>query len=76
MIRHISPAEVDRKRFDRQLTAMIKARDEGLIGGIGLSSIEPEYPRIALGRTEIMNVQNAYNLVDRTSRPVRGHPAI
>ena len=31
--------EVDRELFDRQLSTMIKARDEGLIDGIGLSSI-------------------------------------
>jgi aryl-alcohol dehydrogenase-like predicted oxidoreductase len=49
---------------------MIKARDEGLIGGIGLSSITPEHLRIALDRTSIVCVQNAYNLVDRTSQPV------
>ncbi|MDV3131713.1 oxidoreductase [Mycobacterium sp. 29Ha] len=61
---------VDRELFDRQLTAMIKVRDEGLIGGIGLSSIGPEHLRIALDRTEIVTVQNAYNLVDRTSQPV------
>lgn len=65
-----SAAQVDRELFDRQLTAMIKARDEGLIGGIGLSSIVPEHLRIALDRTEIVTVQNAYNLVDRTSAPV------
>ena len=63
-------AAVDRELFDRQLTAMIAARDEGLIGGIGLSSIGPEHLRIALDRTEIVTVQNAYNLVDRTSQPV------
>jgi aryl-alcohol dehydrogenase-like predicted oxidoreductase len=56
--------------FDRQLTAMITARDEGLIAGIGLSSISLEHLRIALQRTEIVTVQNAYNLVDRTSQPV------
>jgi aryl-alcohol dehydrogenase-like predicted oxidoreductase len=61
---------VDRDLFDRQLAAMIAARDEGLIGGIGLSSITLEHLRIALGRTEIVTVQNAYNLVDRTSQPV------
>lgn len=65
-----SPAKVNRELFDRQLTTMIKARDEGLIGGIGLSSVVPEHLRIALGRTEIVCVQNAYNLVDRTSQPV------
>src|SRR3954447_14017388 len=34
---------VDRNRFDRQLSAMIKARDEGLIAGIGLSGISLEH---------------------------------
>ena len=65
-----APANVDRKLFDRQLDTMIKARDEGLIGGIGLSSIVIEHLQIALDRTEIVCVQNAYNLVDRTSQPV------
>ena len=65
-----SAGPVDRELFDRQLSTMIKARDEGLIGGIGLSSIVPEHMRIALDRTEIVTVQNAYNLVDRTSQPV------
>jgi aryl-alcohol dehydrogenase-like predicted oxidoreductase len=65
-----SVGDVDRELFDRQLTAMIAARDEGLIGGIGLSSIGLDHLRIALDRTEIVTVQNAYNLVDRTSQPV------
>ncbi len=65
-----SVGPVDRELFDRQLTAMIKARDEGLIAGIGLSSIGLEHLKIALDRTEIVCVQNAYNLVDRTSQPV------
>jgi len=61
---------VNHDRFDRQLSAMIKARDEGLIAGIGLSGISLDHLRIALDRTEIVCVQNAYNLVDRTSQPV------
>jgi aryl-alcohol dehydrogenase-like predicted oxidoreductase len=65
-----APASVNRELFDRQLSAMITARDEGLIGGIGLSSISIEHLQIALDRTEIVCVQNAYNLVDRTSQPV------
>jgi pyridoxine 4-dehydrogenase len=65
-----SPGEVDHELFDRQLSAMIKARDEGLIAGIGLSSISLEHLQIALDRTEIVCVQNAYNLIDRTSQPV------
>lgn len=66
-----APAEVeDRDLFDRQLDAMVKARDEGLIGGIGLSNISGDHLRIALDRTEIVCVQNSYNLADRTSQPV------
>lgn len=65
-----APGEVDRELFDRQLTTMIAARDEGLIGGIGLSSISLEHLEIALQRTDIACVQNAYNLLDRSSQPV------
>jgi aryl-alcohol dehydrogenase-like predicted oxidoreductase len=64
------PGRLNPELFDRQLTAMIKARDDGLIAGIGLSNITVEHLRIALQRTEIVCVQNAYNLVDRTSQPV------
>ena len=65
-----APADIDRELFDLQLTAMIAARDEGLIAGIGLSGISLEHLQIALDRTEIVTVQNAYNLLDRTSQPV------
>jgi aryl-alcohol dehydrogenase-like predicted oxidoreductase len=66
-----APAVVeDRGLFERQLATMVKARDEGLIAGIGLSSISLEHLQIALDRTEIVCVQNAYNLVDRTSQPL------
>ena len=64
------PGPVNRELFVRQLAAMIRARDEGLIAGIGLSNITLDHLRIALGRTDIACVQNAYNLVDRTSQPV------
>ncbi|OBG91840.1 oxidoreductase [Mycobacterium sp. E136] len=63
-------APLDRELFDRQLTTMIKARDEGLIGGIGLSSVGVDHLRIALDRTDIVCVQNAYNLLDRSSQDV------
>ena len=61
---------VDRDLFDRQLTAMIAARDEGLIAGIGLSGASVDHLRIALDRTQIVTVQNAYNVLDRSSQPV------
>lgn len=61
---------VDRELFLPQLDAMVAAREEGLIDGIGLSSVSAEHLRIALEHTEVVCVQNAYNLVDRTSQPV------
>ena len=56
--------------FDDQLSVMIQARDEGLIGGIGLSNINREHLLHALERTEIACVQNAFNLVHRESAVV------
>ena len=56
--------------FDDQLSVLIAARDEGLIGGIGLSSITREHLLHALGRADIVCVQNAFNLVDRSSAAV------
>ena len=64
------PGRVNPELFDRQLSAMIEARDEGLIAGIGLSNVTLEHLQIALARTDIACVQNAFNLVDRTSAPV------
>src|ERR1700761_1166890 len=57
-------------RFDELLSIMIAARDEGLIGGIGLSNITREHLLHALQRTEIACVQNAFSLVDRSAEPV------
>lgn len=56
--------------FDDQLSVMIDARDEGLIGGIGLSNINREHLLHALERTEIACVQNAFNLIHRDSAAV------
>ncbi|MDQ2882972.1 MAG: oxidoreductase [Actinomycetota bacterium] len=58
------------ERFDDQLTAMIQARDEGLIGGVGLSNVTRERLLRALERTDVACVQNPLNLVNRTSIPV------
>jgi pyridoxine 4-dehydrogenase len=58
------------QRFDDQLGAMVQARDEGLIGGIGLSNITREHLQHALARTDIACVQNPLNLADMSSMPV------
>jgi pyridoxine 4-dehydrogenase len=57
-------------RFDDQLTAMVKARDNGLIRGIGLSNVTREHLVHALAITDIACVQNPMNLADRHSVPV------
>jgi pyridoxine 4-dehydrogenase len=57
------------QRFDDQLSAMIRARDEGLIGGVGLSNVTREHLLHALARTDIVCVQNPLNLADLTSMP-------
>ncbi|HZD13563.1 MAG TPA: oxidoreductase [Pseudonocardiaceae bacterium] len=57
-------------RFDDQLTAMIQAREDGLIGGVGLSNITVEQLLCALERTPVVCVQNPLNLADRASMPV------
>jgi len=54
--------------FDDQLGTMIAAREDGLIAGIGLSNITREQLLHALRRTEIVCVQNAFNLFDRSSQ--------
>ncbi|TMK70502.1 MAG: oxidoreductase [Actinobacteria bacterium] len=56
--------------FDEQLDEMITMRDEGLIGGIGLSNVSLEAFEHAAARTEIACVQNALNLVDRAALPL------
>ncbi len=56
--------------FTDQLGAMITARDEGLIAGVGLSNVSREQLLRALELTEIVCVQNPFNLVDRSSQPV------
>jgi len=58
------------QRFDDQLAAMIQARDDGLIGGVGLSNITREHLLRALEHTPIACVQNPLNLVNRDSMPV------
>lgn len=58
------------QRFDGQLAAMIQARDEGLIGGVGLSNVRRDHLLRALDHTPIACVQNPLNLVNRASMPI------
>jgi pyridoxine 4-dehydrogenase len=51
--------------FDSQLASLIRARDEGLIDGIGLSNVSQEQLLRAVEQTEIVCVQNWFNLADQ-----------
>ncbi len=67
---HAVPGGPDQKvDLDDQLAAMCAMRDDGLIGGIGLSSITIDVLRRALP-AGIACVQNAYSLVDRSDEPM------
>jgi aryl-alcohol dehydrogenase-like predicted oxidoreductase len=57
-------------RFDAQLGALALARDEGLIDGIGLSNISRQHLLRAVAQTEIVCVQNLFNLADQRSLSV------
>jgi aryl-alcohol dehydrogenase-like predicted oxidoreductase len=49
---------------------MVAARDDGLIGGIGLSNISLDQLRHALAGTDIVCVQNLFHIADRSGAPV------
>ena len=58
------------QRFVDQLGALVTARDEGLIAGIGISNVTHRHLLTALEVTDIVCVQNAYNLAQRSADPV------
>jgi pyridoxine 4-dehydrogenase len=68
-LRLMDDAKPDR-RFNEQLATMVKARDDGMIGGVGLSNVTREHLLHALSVTDIACVQNPLNLADRASMPV------
>jgi len=67
-LRLLGSGRVD-ARFDDQMTAMVEARDDGLIAGVGLSNVTLEQLRHALAGTEIVCVQNLFHLADRSDTP-------
>jgi len=69
-LRMIDPAEPPGARFDAELAALIKAREEGLIDGVGLSNISRQQLLRAVDQTEIVCVQNLFNLGDQGSADV------
>jgi len=56
--------------FDDQLQAMVAARDDGLIGAVGLSNVTLAHLRHAISFVDVACVQNEYHPADRRSQPV------
>jgi aryl-alcohol dehydrogenase-like predicted oxidoreductase len=56
--------------FEESVGELAKLKEEGKIRHIGLSNVDPEQIDQALAITEIVSVQNRYNLWDRTSEAV------
>ncbi|MGI8412448.1 MAG: oxidoreductase [Solirubrobacteraceae bacterium] len=69
-LRLMDPGHETGVSFDDQLGAMAQARDDGLIGAVGLSNVSREQLLHALDTTPIACVQNPLNVVDRASLPV------
>jgi aryl-alcohol dehydrogenase-like predicted oxidoreductase len=69
-LRMMDPAEAPDSRFDTLLAALVRAREEGLIDGIGLSNISRQHLLRAVAQTEIVCVQNLFNLADQRSLDV------
>jgi pyridoxine 4-dehydrogenase len=66
-LRVMDPSEPPGARFDAQLVALVQAREEGLIGGIGISNVSRHHLHRAVAQTEIVCVQNLFNLADQRS---------
>jgi pyridoxine 4-dehydrogenase len=58
------------QRFVDQLGALVAAREEGLIAGVGVSNVTHRHLLMALEVTDVVCVQNVYNLANRSSTPV------
>jgi aryl-alcohol dehydrogenase-like predicted oxidoreductase len=56
--------------FEESLGALVQLRDEGKIRRIGLSNVSVDELERGLALTEIVTVQNRYNLTDRSSEDV------
>jgi diketogulonate reductase-like aldo/keto reductase len=69
-LRVMDPSETPGRQFDALLAALVQAREEGLIGGIGLSNVSHRHLLRAAAQTEIVCVQNLFNLADQRSLDV------
>jgi pyridoxine 4-dehydrogenase len=69
-LRMMDPSEIPGRQFDAQLAALVQAREEGLIGGVGISNVSRRHLLRAVAQTQIVCVQNLFNLADQRSLDV------
>jgi pyridoxine 4-dehydrogenase len=69
-LRLMDPSETPGQRFDAQLAALVRAREEGLIDGVGLSNVSRAHLLRAVTQTPVVCVQNLFNLADQQSMDV------
>jgi aryl-alcohol dehydrogenase-like predicted oxidoreductase len=69
-LRVADPAAPPGKGFDAQLAELVKAREEGLIDGVGLSNVSRRHLLRAVDQTEIVCVQNLFNAADQRAQDV------
>jgi pyridoxine 4-dehydrogenase len=56
--------------LEDQLATMVELREEGKIGGVGLSNVTLEQLRVGLAHTQIACVQNQMSLLQRETEPL------
>jgi pyridoxine 4-dehydrogenase len=64
-LRVMDPSEVPGRRFDAQLAALVQAREEGLVDGVGISNVSRQHLLRAVAQTQVVCVQNLFNLADQ-----------
>jgi pyridoxine 4-dehydrogenase len=69
-LRMMDPAEIPDGRFDAELAVLVQAREDGLIDGVGLSNVSRAHLLRAVAQTEIVCVQNLFNMADQRSADV------
>lgn len=56
--------------LEERLAGMVQAREDGLIGGVGISNVSLEQFQFCVDRIEVVCVQNAYSYADRSSQDI------
>jgi pyridoxine 4-dehydrogenase len=69
-LRTTDPSGIPGRQFDAQLAALVQAREEGLIGGVGISNVSRQHLLRAVAQTQVVCVQNLFNLADQRSLDV------